>query len=95
MVFAQYLEIEFRDLRLVLSRWITFICNKRLFPHLYMRSCLRQFFDLYPKKWSKKFVYIRQMITIVHIIVYDKGKQPLEIFAFMIKKSSLFEALWF
>jgi len=24
MVFSQYLEIEFRDLRLVLSRWITY-----------------------------------------------------------------------
>jgi len=25
MVFAQYLETEFRDLRLVLSRWTTYI----------------------------------------------------------------------
>jgi len=24
MVFAQYLEIEFRDLQLVLSRWVTY-----------------------------------------------------------------------
>jgi len=28
MVFAQYLETEFRDLRLVLSRWVTFMFLK-------------------------------------------------------------------
>ena len=33
MVFAQYLEIEFRDLRLVLSRWISYMTPSHLYSH--------------------------------------------------------------